>query len=491
MKNNKFLSVCLCAAVFASCITACGETGTSPVETSAGTDTTPVTEEVTVDIYKTDLPDDLDFGGKTFRIYGFDMGSFDAVMDVQELNGDVYDEAIYKRNRAVEDRLNIVFSETYNGDMTSDGKRAVSKQVMSADDFTDLTQINDRDAWSLAQENYVIPINDFKYIDLSKPYWTKSINDNMTIHNDLYFAVGDYNTVAYQMINVLLVNQRLMSAYDLGDIYDIVDSGKWTLDLMNEMMLAVAADTNGDSTYDDQDMYGITAHNKHMLPNFWISGGLLTVDKNEQDEPRFIMATSDEFASFYMKFLNLMHSNNVYYDAEKITPDYADNHVFFNGQSLFTIVRCTWMDRYRDMEDQFGIIPCPKLTEAQDKYYSRLESLSLCFTPVTASDTDFVGAVLEEWSSQSAKIVVPTYYDIVLKSKYTRDEESVKMLDMLFENRIYDWGDTIWSGQIRDGVLAGKFKTNNTDLASTIASLNPKVEKLIAELIATFDTEGY
>ena len=48
-------------------------------------------------------------------------------------------------------------------------------------------------------------------------------------------------------------------------------------------------------------------------------------------------------------------------------------------------------------------------------------------------------------------------------------------------------GDTFWSNQIRDGVFAGKFAANDRDLQSTIATMEPTVNKVIEDTIAAFD----
>ena len=84
------------------------------------------------------------------------------------------------------------------------------------------------------------------------------------------------------------------------------------------------------------------------------------------------------------------------------------------------------------------------------------------------------------------KKVIPAYYDVVLKSKYARDEKSVEMLDIIYDNRICDLGDTIWSSVIRDGVFAAKFRDNDRNLQRTIASMQPTVEDAINTAIEAF-----
>ena len=60
------------------------------------------------------------------------------------------------------------------------------------------------------------------------------------------------------------------------------------------------------------------------------------------------------------------------------------------------------------------------------------------------------------------------------------------MLDLIYGNRVYDLGDTLFCGTIRDGVFAGKFKQNNTDLQSTISSMTKKVEDTINTYVSAF-----
>ena len=54
---------------------------------------------------------------------------------------------------------------------------------------------------------------------------------------------------------------------------------------------------------------------------------------------------------------------------------------------------------------------------------------------------------MELMACESMKTVIPVYYDTVLKNKYARDERSIEMLDLIYENRICDLGDTFWSNQ--------------------------------------------
>ena len=76
---------------------------------------------------------------------------------------------------------------------------------------------------------------------------------------------------------------------------------------------------------------------------------------------------------------------------------------------------------------------------------------------------------------------------MLLKGKHTRDNESEEMLEVIFGNRVFDWGDTIWCEQLRDGKFYPMMYQNKRDLASTAKSMEKTMTKLINETIEAFE----
>ena len=72
-----------------------------------------------------------------------------------------------------------------------------------------------------------------------------------------------------------------------------------------------------------------------------------------------------------------------------------------------------------------------------------------------------------------------------LQTKIARDDDSSEMLDIIFNNRVFDWGDTIWCDIIRDQ-LRFMMEQNDRDLASHLAAIEPKVEAKIEETLKIF-----
>ena len=141
------------------------------------------------------------------------------------------------------------------------------------------------------------------------------------------------------------------------------------------------------------------------------------------------------------------------------------------------------------MESDFGILPFPKYNEQQEKYYSRMEGCDLFFSPMSApaESLERASVILEALSSDSAKNLIPVYYDLALKTKFTRDEESSEILDLLFENRVYDLGDTIWGDKLRDPVIAPMMQNNKRELASKLESIEKTMEKQIGIIVEAFE----
>jgi hypothetical protein len=275
---------------------------------------------------------------------------------------------------------------------------------------------------------------------------------------------------------------------NLEDHYKTVLEGTWTLDKMQANMMLAVNDTDGNGKWDENDTYGITSAAKHVLPVFWIGSNMRIIEKNEEDIPLFTLPSNEKFATMYERVLSMMHNDHLLFMADTL-PDYANNTLFIEGGALYHILRVAYLSYYREMDIDYGIIPYPKWDETQELYCSRTEGTYIHVYPVTLTQYELAGAVTEAMACASLNEVIPVYYDVVLKSKYSRDENSSAMLDIIYSNRFYDLGDTLFCGSIRDRVFAEKFRYNNTNLQSTIKSLTKIAERDIGKYIEAFDNQ--
>ena len=159
-----------------------------------------------------------------------------------------------------------------------------------------------------------------------------------------------------------------------------------------------------------------------------------------------------------------------------------------NYHSLFTADTFEFASKYlRDFETDYGIIPYPKWDEKQEEYYTMVdgghEGIAI---PVSVADPDFVGTITEALNAESYKRTIPVYYDIVLKTKGSRDEESVTMLDMIFDGRIFDFGYVY-------GEFGAAFwpqfliEKKSPDIASYYEKNHKKYDEKMADAITFFE----
>lgn len=111
---------------------------------------------------------------------------------------------------------------------------------------------------------------------------------------------------------------------------------------------------------------------------------------------------------------------------------------------MFTVGRIRHGVTYlRDMVEDFAIIPAPKLDESQQSYMTTLhDGTTILGIPktVTNEGADEVSMVLEALAAESYRNLTPVYLDVALKNKYTRDENSAAMIDLIRQNIVSDFG---------------------------------------------------
>ena len=476
--------LCVFAIVCVSCTKApVGDGKTSDIENGGGEGQNADGEKQTA-IVGDDLPGDLDYGGYGFNIYTRENTAFYRYIIEEEI-GEILNDAVYKRTRNVEDRLNIAFGEVvYTGN--DDAPR---KLLLSGDNAYDMINARCSHALMYWMEGLILEIPDLPYVDLGKPYWNKTANESISLNNRQYVAIGDANLTVYDFAYVLLFNKKLIGEFGLPVPYDLVNAGKWTVDKMGETMKAVIADLNGDGLYDLNDRYGYVARHSDVLPSFWIASGTLSVKKDQNDVPYF-SAGEEKFVNIFNKVYDVMWDGGAWYSKNKTpnanVPD-TSIQLFMQNQSLYMDCQVSFIIQLRGMETDFGIIPYPKYDENQENYYARGAFYDSFIIPKSNPDLMRTSAVIEALNSESHKTVIPPYYEMCLKTRNSSDGECEAMLDLIFGNLIVDLGDSIWVDKIRDAVFRGMFESNNRNIASKLESMANSIQKDIDKILEIGD----
>jgi len=247
-----------------------------------------------------------------------------------------------------------------------------------------------------------------------------------------------------------------------------------------------------------EDRWGLCVYND-SLHAFLVSGGGALAVKDENDIP-YIDFASEKNIAVMDKVMNLMYNPEYVVNVQappkggKATPNGAEacRMGFEENRILFIWTRMRFVEFFRGMESNFGIVPLPKATETQDKYYSVVNPYTgvMLGVPASADNLDRISIILEALSAESRYTLQPAYYDVVLQRKYVRDDESSEMLDIIFGStpmgdRVYDIGSVYsFGGVFLDFIaLAAKLDRN-------IVSYHDKkigaMEKAIDKVVTIF-----
>jgi len=414
-------------------------------------------------------PKDVNYGGYKFRMIGFDSfsGSWKAVtyseIIAEEENGDPINDAIYKRNRAVEDLYNIEIALAPGVSYSARDTHAntVLRSIKSGDDDYDAGLIIGYQMPKiLTTPNALIDFKSIQSLDLTSGWWDKKSVKELSVANSLYAIVGDISLYSAFGTVMIYANKNLIQEFDLDDPYKLVRDGKWTWDKLGEMCKAVVKDLDGDNKITYKDQIGIMSESHSLIYSLVAGGQRLTV-KDSDDYP--VLKINDERTStgidtvigvlrdkdFNMNTGDVTGYGNAFF--EFTMPKFRDSQALFFYHQLYTALNL------REMEADFGILPAPKLDASQEGYNSVASEwwITYLFVPQTNTDIERTGVILDAMGYYSQKYIMPAFYDVTVTNKLVRDEGSVEMLDIILKNRVYDlasvynWGDiTVIFGDI-------------------------------------------
>lgn len=391
------------------------------------------------------ISDDLpakDYGGTTFTMMV--RQGMDDHFYLEEQTGDIVDDAVYSRGIAVETRFNVklnLFPVAGGWNDQNTYLSAIRQSVLSDDDAFDCIEGYAAYIGTFASEKLFGNWLDLQYVDVSKPWWSQDAADEFTINCRLFFLTGDLALSLWTNFYVILFNKTLVKDYGFPDMYELVRSGGWTFDKLKELVRGVSSDLNGDSVMDDKDLYGYATSRGHFMDMFHLVFDKPITIKDEYGTPQ-LNIMSEEMVNMADSLLDLLYNNTgVYSIEENSESDAKMRSMFIQGQVVLSPQCLNSVEIFRDSETDFGIIPYPKYTESQQRYRTASQdAYSLFCFPITVNDLEMCSIIIEALAAESYKQVVPAYYEVALKSKYSRDDESAEMLDIIRDGLVFNFG---------------------------------------------------
>ena len=498
MKGTKLLSLLLALLMCVPALASCGSA--EEAETTADTaaaDTAAV---------ETEAPDPFagtDFGGKELRVSS-SIDEYDStnahrlIAGSGELNGEIVNDAVFKRNADVEELLNVKLSflpSEWNWDT---GAAEIEKLILSGDCGFEVI-INDLiNLGRIAHKGYFHSVSDNQIMDFSQSYWYgEAIEDLEVVDGAAYMMLGDVFADSLASAHVLYYNKDIIlnNYADENYVQDIILDGNWTVDEMIRVTEETAVDLDGDGVMTEgADQYG------YIVIGAW--GPMIPVlmgfdvDFVEESAGKISYCFNNE------RSVKILEKLNELYWRDAVLPDIKAGDrsdegllaMFSNQQAVFMgYLRLCDLERMRDIEFKVGLACYPKLDETQNNYVSSLHDTSEVGAIVVTApidEMDFISTCLEVMAREAGKTIIPAYYEEALKIKYVNGSDDAAMIDLIHDSITSPFAlayNNILGGMLLANCFLTPLGAKKVDFASGYASAEKAGQTALDDLVAAFE----
>ena len=423
---------------------------------------------------KDELPDDLDFNKATVNILTWsDVEKPD--FEVDEESEDERMEALYRRNNAIQRRLNVKLEfdgvRGDSGNMSGFVNHVETTQQAGTHDF-DLIATYSRTAGTLTVKGMMVDVNRIEdtYLTIStpvhpreeenrNPWWPKYLSENMQMGNKLYLLSGDISITVLDELHCIYFNKELVNiqfeeqALDEGAesgsrlLYKYVREGKWTIDKMIEMSSNYWVDSNTTGVADYGDKFGMCSIDYCATAIY----GSCNFKMLEPDPQKILIrsedVTSQRLHQLVTKVGDFMTSNDYFHNSRGqyyVQP-------FIDGEALFMLHYLESAEDHligNDRVEEYGVVPCPKYNELQRNYYTVIGNAFTVFGIFRGYDKhgneagtlSMLSAVLECWASEGYRKCTPVVFELNMQLKYSQTQDETDMCEYIRAGIMFDLG---------------------------------------------------
>ena len=438
MKAKSMIALMLCMIMVLMPIS-CGK-GSDDIEVTTTQDEAGITSltEETMAILdenaypENSLPDDLNFDGEELDMLASEWQGYEYYFFADEQNGDAMNDAIYSRKMAVEEALNIKMVTHQEGFTIQEVANELKRIILAGESAYDLIFNHCIQGISSSAANgYLYNLDTLPYINMQAEWWNREQMDMLRLGKNTYYAVND---MMIPCPYVIFFNKEMIEQENMEDPYQLVYHGEWTLDKMGEMATHVSTDLDGNGLHNQYDRWGLIAQEQSKFISFMTGAGQYMTERDA--DGRVQLAMNTEKMNNLMAFFADLTAQNVINRSIKSSNTYVGMET---GRILFEADSLAHAELFRDLEIEYGMLPYPKYDKEQEEYIS-LDWGGLLSVPNNIENPDMVGAAMEMLAWESAREVLPAYYDVVLAGKLSRDEDAARMLELLFDTITYEIG---------------------------------------------------
>lgn len=434
---KRFLILALVCLMLLPVLAACGNKTTPPATT---TEKKTEAEDESV----TDVPEDLykpsrdltqlDYKDEIVRILQCDFKKDE--FDFNAGNSEIMSNAVYSRNKQVEEDLGIRFEYvSVNSNSKSPNVLASKVRQNATADKKDMFHIVSQPSYYSVQLILEGLYRDLAtventYLDLSRKYWTSGFMAASTVNDRYYFLVGELCTSVLDEMEVVFVNDQLVDDYLGGiDLHQLVYDKGWTYDKMLSLLAEVGSG-------EESGVWGMSLDvNSLSIDGMLASLKLTTVGIGDNGMPN-VNINNAHNVGIVEKLRDLYWNNPSVTNQGGAIKNFKDQQ-----NAVFT------MNMLKNAADlyksgiRYTLIPMPMFDEKQEDYivtaHDEYSSVSIC---ASVKDASMYTAVVEDLCYRSHDTTYNAKYEKTYAGQYAQTLKNRKMFDFMFDHLNFDLG---------------------------------------------------
>lgn len=447
-KFRKALTVALAAILLLTAFASCGtDEGGNEGEETRGPQQSVVHEDGFVYTPPKVNYEDIDFNVLTWK------ETDEWVLETDE-NTTAIDSKSFEHFSMVEYEVGvcIVLKESVSGHYGAMGDFLTKLSMLGEGDDYDLICQYSLTAAQGAMRGYYMNLLDTRWLNWDAPYWSSDLVETNTFNGQLYYCSGEVTRTTIYNMFLTVFNHTLANRYSLGNLYELVENGEWTISKQEELVKDIYVDMNTNTIRDTKDLYGLVIPSHNHIDSYQYGCNLISVIKNDMGELEINpLLIGDHGITVTDQLKQLFHNTTGVHCG---TNDMTNNDALVKETAVFQVMIASDLIKTVNPSGiDYGILPMPKYDEAQTGYHTCLSMpYSMFSIPVIARDPDMSSAVLESMAHNGYAKLSPYIFENCMKSRYSKRPEDADMFDYLRSGIIYEPGRTLWEVHLFDFV---------------------------------------
>ena len=396
---------------------------------------------------------------------------------------DALSYAVIQRNKEIESTYNCQIKQELS---TLESQFEEMRTYFEGDTKFELAIMVTADAASSAIAGFLSDMYSpeyAQYIDFNDETFDQNAIAQLTLGNNLYFITGDMNISSMDNTASTIFNKDLFeeSAEGIveelgddmyGDLYQMVQDGKWTIDNMLKIAKTMDNDANpndGAPSYDKGDTIGYYQYQATGLYYFYGAGMRITTE-NAGGYPSFTInePEAEEVYNYLFDRLNIGLNTNIPNGASgERSKNFQSGQVLFADYILWDVRRVLYS---ASIDFVYGILPIPTIEEGAS-HHSVIQIANthhIWTLPFKKTNNEYAARMLHIMANYSGKedSTMDAYYVKTMYMEVARDEGSRASLDIIRGSLVYDLA-TIYCENKMCGSFTAMLNGIDTDTVRT------------------------